>query len=143
MNRVTLIGCGKLKRPAASLAADLYTGQLFKAAAAHARRLARPWAILSAKHGLLTPGQRVEPYNVAMAELTKAQRAEWSSMAGNQLAAWLDEIGQPSAALEVYAGRPYVEAVTAASQAVVFAPLQGLGIGQRLQWFKQREPAAC
>ena len=63
MSAVVIIGCGKAKRDCVSPAVDLYTGPLYRDRLAWARALGGPHAILSAKHGLITPETVIEPYD--------------------------------------------------------------------------------
>ncbi len=69
---IVIVPCGaaKLDRPAP--AAELYTGPLFRSAylAAQALQAGRgdEVLILSAKHGLVRPGELLEPYNVRLGD---------------------------------------------------------------------------
>jgi len=157
--RILLISCGKSKRDAASPARDLYTGGLFRAARAHAEALGHPWAILSARHGLVLPDQVIEPYEQRLsadraeiwAGLVSAQSQTWAGMlglrcrgpeAGNRCRIW------DAATWEIHAGRDYTDPLMGRltrSQWTVEAPLAGLQVGERLAWYKRareaREPA--
>ena len=64
-----LIGCGKSKSPSAAPAFKLYTGGYFQATWRWASSIAPVdnIRIVSAKHGLLHPLTRVEPYDLKMA----------------------------------------------------------------------------
>lgn len=64
MTRVTLIQCTKSKRDEPATAEDLYDESgYFEDMKGWARAKRQPWFILSAKHGLLSPPQVVEPYD--------------------------------------------------------------------------------
>lgn len=62
--RVTLIQCTDTKRDEPAAAKDLYDeSRYFRKMRAWARAKRQPWLILSAKHGLVSPHQRLKPYN--------------------------------------------------------------------------------
>lgn len=148
MTHHLLIGCGglKLDRPAA--ACELYTGPLFRAARTHAEASGVPWAILSARHGLVMPADVIEPYDTRL--LAGAGRWPRSPeidryRVGMQIARWLGA-SRPSF-IEIHAGAAYVRwARLALDLALVHgveivAPLHGLQVGERLSWYRQRRAA--
>ena len=153
--RILLISCGKSKRDASSPAGELYTGGLFRAAAAHAEALGHPWAILSARHGLLLPGQLVEPYEHRL----RADEAEgWAGRVAGQIQVWAPDLGLrcrgpeagnqcriwDPAVWEIHAGRDYTDPLMGRltrSQWTVEAPLAGLQVGERLAWYKRAREA--
>jgi len=62
--RVTLIQCTDSKRDESAPAKDLYDeSRYFRKMRAWARDRRQPWFILSAKHGLVSPNQRLDPYD--------------------------------------------------------------------------------
>lgn len=63
---VVILGCGKAKRDVASAAVELYVGPLYRDRLALARALGGPHAILSAKHGLISPDTVIEPYDATL-----------------------------------------------------------------------------
>ena len=70
---VYLVGCGKSKLDHPAPARHIYTGSLFQKALEYAemkalREGADIW-ILSAKHGLLSPGDIIDPYDLALTSL--------------------------------------------------------------------------
>ena len=88
---VVLVACSKSKAPAAARARDLYTGGLFRLSVRYAESRGLPWAVLSAKHGLLDPDQVVEPYSHSFSKSAREDKAdegyrrEWSAKVGAQL----------------------------------------------------------
>jgi hypothetical protein len=120
---LVIVGCGaaKLDRPAA--AAELYTGQHFRACLLTARALV-PDAlirILSARHGLLELDELVQPYDVKLGQA--------GSITGHELAAQAWERG-------LLGPRPVTCLCSAAYVALarqvwpgLIAPLAGQGIG--------------
>ena len=87
--RVGFIGCSKekLKTDVAVTAASLYTGPLFKAAKRWIEKRTEldEWAILSAKHGVLLPGDFVAPYDLCLDDMTADERARWAMVTRAQI----------------------------------------------------------
>jgi hypothetical protein len=73
---VGLVGCGKTKLPHPAPAGELYTGQLFRAAFAYARKTYDRTYILSAKYGLVHPATVIAPYDLTLTTLPRAARIE-------------------------------------------------------------------
>jgi hypothetical protein len=65
---VVLIGCVRTKKADASPASELFASPLFEGRRRHAAGSGRPWYILSAKFGLLAPGDVIGPYDVYLAD---------------------------------------------------------------------------
>lgn len=154
---LVLVGCGKQKQARPAPAGELYTGQLFRAAKRYAEQHGDAWAILSAKHGLVLPGQVLEPYDLAMDQLQAASdRNAWAGRVQAGLACFLMERPHlmekrggfrrlvPGFRMTILAGRRYVEPIAARRIGQnISTPLDGLGIGQRLAWLKQQEGGAA
>ena len=92
--RVALVSCVKTKRAAASPAGELYTSPLFIGMRAFARRNAETWYILSAKYGLLRPNEVVEPYEMTLKTMRKADRLAWAGQVQQQLLAALPPVAE-------------------------------------------------
>lgn len=134
-----LIACSAGKAAHAAPARDLYTGQLFRASRRYAEAQRAPWAILSAKHGLVMPGQLLEPYDAALAGRPEWARLQW----GEQVAQLLCGMVPDCAPIVVLAGRAYREAIMASPIARASSwdwqvPMAGLGIGQQKAWLAAR-----
>lgn len=130
MKPVILIGCGKTKRDYRSQARFLYTGNLFRAARDYAVKHGSSWYILSAKYGLVNPDEEIAPYDLTLTDLNRHDRDLW----GSHVRRSLRNVGAWDREIVFLAGAEYARAVSGAP-AVKF-PLQGLGIGERLRWFK-------
>jgi hypothetical protein len=92
--------------------------------------------ILSARDGLLDPEEEIETYDVALARLSVAERAEW----GRRVVAALERRLGPLDGwiFEVHAGAAYrhgIEGLLAERGARVVAPLAHLSIGQQFVWY--------
>jgi hypothetical protein len=89
--RTGLIACCKEKLDHAAPAKELYQSDLFKKCMAWITKKGRvdEWGILSARHGLVQPGQVIKPYDVCLADLSSKKRQEWADMVHAQLVgAW-------------------------------------------------------
>ncbi|BCM90701.1 hypothetical protein IAD21_02561 [Abditibacteriota bacterium] len=72
MNTLYVVACGTQQRTVRLPAAQLYIGALFSTAITHARRFAKreqDVRILSAKHGLMSQGRLIEPYEFDLGQL--------------------------------------------------------------------------
>jgi len=216
-----LIGCvsGKVETDEAVEAKDLYTGSLWQKRRRYAEGRSResqedglptmgpaqswsrqvPWAILSAKHGIVLPDTKVEPYDLSPLMMSKIRKQAWVDDLAHQLeelalsGIWRPDTeswqelprvpATPQAELAgkgVWSSRPRVQPfdpargsakairilvlagsdyVTALEQAAkkasretvgrvgegsrgqrfeIVAPLEGLGIGERMAWLKRQ-----
>lgn len=111
--RVGLIACSAGKLDGAAPARELYSGPIFQLAKAWMeRRVAgggvQEWAILSARHGLVMPDQMIARYDLALADMTAAERGEWADRTRQQL---LDRWGE-SCIYQVLAGEYYRAALS-------------------------------
>jgi hypothetical protein len=137
---LAVVGCGKAKRATRAPARELYTGCLFRAASAWAAAHADRWLIASAKFGLIDPGAEVEPYDLRLGAGREGRMA-WARACQSALAGYINRWGLPSKVV-ILAGGDYAGpllAWTGLGRAdFVEVPLAGLGIGERLRWFKKR-----
>lgn len=136
--RVALVGCGKAKAEFAQPARDLYIGSLFVAARGYAETC-DDWVILSAKHGVRYPNEVTEPYELSMRNLSVNGRDAWAWRAACDLRERYRDLTVQYIAL---AGVDYIEplipCMRRAGLSLPKLPLLGLGIGQRLKWFKEQ-----
>lgn len=144
--RFLLMGCGKCKAAGPAAARDLYRGGLSKirfryASARVAAGSADGWAVLSARHGVLSPAVVVAPYDVTIRDLDGLTVAALGCAVVDALISTAWEAGARSPAdvcVEVHAGADYRAAVwpfLAAAGFVVTAPAPVVGIGQLLGWY--------
>ena len=134
-----LVGCVKRKSGWAGPARDVYVSPLWRYRREYAERLAVPWFILSAKHGLLAPDTLIEPYDLALADLSPAERRAWSRHVLNQLRDVIADLERKT--VEVHAGKLYVEygleLKLRQAGAEVHRPLAHVpGIGSQIAWYK-------
>jgi hypothetical protein len=130
---VVLVACAGTKAPRPALAKDLYVSALFLKSRSYAERVGSRWFILSAKHGLLGPDELVAPYDVTLKDLSRAERRAWAERVFERLRAELNG-GEH---LVFLAGTAYrqdlADLLTRAGHSYE-APLEGLHIGEQLQW---------
>jgi len=140
MNTIGLVSCSKTKQKYASKAQELYTSTLFKKALAYAEKHYDKVFILSAKYGLADLNQLLEPYDVTLKNLTYKERHHW----GFKVVKGLDERGLLRPGVEIYfhAGAlyrvPIITHLHTRRGIKTNTPLQGLGIGKQLAWYKER-----
>ncbi len=139
---VGLVACCKTKLGEKTSARFLYNSQLFKLASAHAELTCDRWFILSALHGVVHPDREIEPYDMMLADKDADYRYHWGEIAARQL---LKYNLPTNVTFRLYAGNVYFKAIKdhlflvgPSSDPLIVRPLQGLGIGQQLQWLKSR-----
>ena len=76
---VILIGCVRTKKAVASPASELFASPLFEGRRRYAAGSGRPWYILSAKFGLLAPGDVIGPYDVYLATQSPGYQQAWGN----------------------------------------------------------------
>lgn len=120
-------------------AKDLYRSPLFRKRRAYAEASGKPWAILSALHGLIEPSQEIAPYDVRLSDLPRRDQIEWGFRTAAQLADRFRPVDGKT--FEIHAGAAYVRPLEPALErlgARVARPLEGLSIGRQLQWYGTR-----
>lgn len=154
---VVLVGCSSSKLATEAPARELYTSTLFKASRAYAEARGGPWAILSAKHGLVLPETYLAPYDYSFKSLrAEAGRApkvarsvkgaveDWGRTVQRELVRrW------PGARFIFLAGADYAACLPTFSGSILdgrparsapiesVEPLRGMGIGERVAWLKR------
>lgn len=132
-----VLGCVKRKRAVGSPAADLYRSPLWERRRRYAEASGLPWFIFSARHGLICPDERIEPYDVAMRDVPGRARRILGEQAAQRLQA---DVGPLAGRLvEVHAGALYVDALREPVErrgGSIVVPTAGLGIGQQLRWYR-------
>ena len=133
------MGCVKRKSAGGRPARDVYASPLWGYRRDYAERLAVPWFILSAKHGLLTPDTHIEPYDLTLADLSPAERRAWSQEVLSQFKDVTPDLAKKT--IEVHAGKSYVEygleRGLRLAGAEVHRPLAHIpGIGSQIKWYK-------
>lgn len=134
IKRIVLISCVSQKLPYRAKAKDLYISTLFKLNLKYAHALgADSIYILSAKYGLLSLNQEIEPYEKTLNNMRATEIKDWASKVLRQLKAIvsLDETEFLFLAGDKYRKYllPHIKNVR--------IPLEGLRIGEQLKRLKE------
>lgn len=139
MSTLYIVPCSGTKSPdlmrGPMPAAKAYAGQAFRLAVEWLRASRQKWVILSARYGILYPGDLVEWYDERLSKMP--QNGEWIGS--------LDAMPQKQyGRLMSYdryvclGGRLYVAHAAAVLERPVEGPLAGLSIGRQLQALKHQ-----
>ena len=131
--RVTLIQCTNTKRSGTHKARDLYDeSNYFCIMREWARSTENPWYILSAKHGLVEPLQRLTDYNERGLSVDQCK----------EIAETLDNAGVTE--VLITAGKDYTDPLTPELERLgidVIEVCRGMRIGERMAELKERANA--
>ena len=137
MLRVAVLSCTKVKAatPVPIPARDLYwPSTLFRLSYEYARmRRAHLILILSAKYGLLEQEDLVSTYEQSLQSLTRLERDRWTGKVQERLCEIVDV---KRTQFLVLASAGYTSTLQPTLLQAEF-PMQGLGIGKRLQFLSQ------
>jgi len=125
---IGLVGCGKKKLDKPAPARELYQGDLFKKAAAYCEKSYDGWYILSAQYGLLNPDDIIEPYDKTLNDMDTGQVDTWAQEVASNL---------NDATYHIHAGKEYQHIKHYLKNYTI--PVPTVGIGKKLQWYKQQE----
>ena len=129
---IAFISCVKEKRIGKYKAKDLYTSDFFRKSFGYCSSKYDKVFILSAKYGLLELEEEIENYEMTLNDFSKIEKIEWSVMVCNQMENKIDD----SDDLFFYVGNNYREHLLPMLSNNCFVPLEGKGIGEQLQYFK-------
>lgn len=128
---IVLLSCVKLKRDHRCRAGDMYTSDLFHKMMAYAESLKpKRIFILSAKYGLLSPDDVIEPYNLTLKKRKASERRLWARSVIDALRQSCDLAADQFVFL---AGVPYRENLVPHIKHYT-VPMEGLDFGTQLQW---------
>lgn len=128
-----LVSCSKAKGDRAAAAVELYKSNTFRKSIDLARRAQAPHYILSAKYGVVSPHCVIPPYNVALRELSAADREAWGASAAEVVS----KILHPRSDVWFFASRHYSDPIAAhlgRGVRTIYTPLAGLPIGKMNEW---------
>lgn len=138
VNTVCLVACTSRKGDQPAAAEFIYRSPLFSAARSYAERRGDQWFILSAKHGLLSPNDVIEPYNESLLSQSDAQRQEWAERVGQAF-----DVRVPAGGRVIFlAGSAYRSHLAPKFQSEgreTAAPMSALGIGSQVAWLQKVE----
>ena len=135
MRRVILISCVRKKLGAIAQAKNLYTSHLFRLNFAYASSL-RPDVlfILSAKYGLVHPGQYIHPYDVTLNNMSSNKIRAWASSVASQLRQHCDLQQDHFIFLAGAKYRKHLIPYLSSYE----VPMEGLSIGRQLHYLKRQ-----
>ncbi len=134
MKKIALLGCTKRKLPQKAKVKNLYQGSLFKLSLAYGEKLGyEEILVLSAKHGLLELDTEIEPYDLALKNLSDQQVRLWAEEVLKELKERFD--------LEhdhfiFFAGHEYRKYLIP-QMASFEIPMEGLSNGKQLHYLRE------
>jgi len=138
VNTVCLVACTSRKSDQPAAAEFIYRSPLFSAARSYAEKRADQWFILSAKHGLLSPNDVIEPYNESLLSQSDVQRQEWAERVDHAF-----DVRVPAGGRVIFlAGSAYRSHLAPKFQSEgreTVAPMSALGIGSQVAWLQKVE----
>ena len=130
MRKIVLISCVSKKRPYKSKARDLYISPLFKKNLQFALKLQPDQIfILSAKYGLVSLDEEIEPYDLTLNTMSAAEVKNWAEGVLCKLTSHADLQQDQFIFLAGSKYRKHLVGQLAYSE----IPFQGLTIGRQLQ----------
>jgi len=135
MRTVCLVACTSRKSAYPSAAEFIYRSPLFSAARQYAESRCDEWFILSAKYGLLSPSDVIEPYDKTLLKMEDAERKAWAS---GVYSAIRKRVRSPFRVvfLSGQAYRQFLAPFLEADGIETAAPLSSLGIGSQVAWLQ-------
>jgi hypothetical protein len=117
----------------------LYVSDLFRKARRYAEASGCPWFILSAEYGLVKPDQLIAPYERTLKKMRAADRRAWGNRVAAQVAKAVPDLSRVVfLADERYRG--FLAGLLAGRGVEVSVPMEGLRIGEQLNWLGQHSP---
>jgi len=137
MKKIAIISCTKLKQDYPCDVKTMYQkSDLFSKIVKYIEgQDYTAWYVISAKHGLLSSEQIIEPYDITLNNMKARERKRWAESTANQIV----ELGVHT--IDIYAGQKYREYLIPLLEEhniVCHVPMMGLGIGQQLKFLKER-----
>lgn len=132
--KIALISCVSKKQEGIHKARDLYISDWFKKTKTYVENKYNKWYILSAKHYLVEPDQKLPYYEMYLPIQSKEYKQNWANTVVSQITI-------PPCKIDIFAGKEYRKYLIPLLQDKGFKiniPLEGLGIGQQLKWFKEK-----
>lgn len=133
---VCLVACTSRKGDHPAAAEFIYKSPLFSAARNYAEERADQWFILSAKHGLLSPDDVIEPYNESLLKKSDSERQEWAERVHRELSTRIPAGGR-IIFLAGSAYRSHLAPKLEAEGRATSAPMSALGIGSQVAWLQK------
>lgn len=134
---ITLVSCCRDKLGRCAAARQLYKSPLFQKSARWAERQGNDWFVLSARYGLIKPDDRLMPYDHSVRNMSPVEREAWAKHVADQLGVFYRDVDPLEVTL--LAGAAYsVWIPLVQNRCTVHQPMDGMQIGQRLQWLTRQ-----
>ena len=133
---IYLVSCVGKKLSAPAPARELYTSPWFRKARAYVERTGHPWFVLSAKHGLVSPDEMLDPYDVSLDSMGVADRRLWAGRVLTQLEPHLEGVTSVTF-LAFTSYREFLEPSLRRRGLAICIPMEGLKIGEQLSWLSR------
>ncbi len=133
---LVLVSCVGQKQSRPAPARELYISSWFNKARALVGVKGADWYILSALHGLVPPDKVIKPYEKTLNNMPVAERRAWSANVFRQL----EPLLKRKSRVVFFAGQHYREFLVGPlldRGVTVNVPMQGLKIGEQLQWLTE------
>ncbi|MCY2927436.1 MAG: hypothetical protein NT031_18770 [Planctomycetota bacterium] len=138
MQKIVLISCVKSKAAYKAKAKKLYISPWFKQAYKYALTLEPDRIfILSAKHKLLNPEKKIDPYETTLNTMSSAQIKAWAATVIEQLERRTNLSTDHFIVLASERYRKWLLPHLHSCE----VPMRGLTIGRQLHWLNERVPA--
>ncbi|ANC78209.1 DUF6884 domain-containing protein [Fictibacillus phosphorivorans] len=136
--KIGLLATARKKASTPSAAIDLYISPLFVKSVQYAQNHYDDFFFFSAKEGLVTKDQYIEPYNVSIKNFTTSEKREWA----HHVIQDLEQNIKPSQCkIYIHGGWVYREFLQPALERAGFqfeVPLEGYSIGNQLKWYDEQ-----
>lgn len=141
--RIALISCAKTKTAFPASARELYSpSRLFRKAITYVEPSSDLIYILSAKYGLVTLDQPLEPYELTLKTMRQGVRVAWARQVFAEIQRRHGK-DLTNLTFEFHTGEEYranlVPLLTQAD-ATCTCPVEGLAIGERMQFYDRKSP---
>ena len=117
-------------------AEGFYISDWFKKAKAFAEGRAESWFILSAKYGLVSPNEVIEPYEQPLNSMPKKERMRWAEQVLKSILSTTN-LGDHIVFLAGARYREFLIKELSQIGYTVEVPLAQMGIGEQLSWLKK------
>jgi hypothetical protein len=137
--KIGLLATARKKATHPSAAIELYISPLFVKSVQYAQNNYDDFFFYSAKEGLVTKDQYIEPYNVSIKNFSTSEKREWA----RKVITDLEHHVKPSqCVIYIHGGWVYREYLQPALEKAGYQfeiPLEGYSIGNQLKWYDEQQ----
>lgn len=135
-NALILVSCVKCKQGSPTPARELYTSPWFRGVRELVESQGAEWRILSARHGLVDPGDVIAPYERTLKAMNAVEKRRWA----DEVLLQLLPLASGYERVVIFAGEDYRELLVEplVEQGLeVDVPMAGLRQGEQLSWLSR------